>query len=296
MRWQDSRRSSNVEDRRARPARGRGAKVGGAGGVVVVVVALLMIAMGKDPSALLGALGSADTSSSGASAGATGGGTPLATSPEEEQQVEFVSATLGMTEDVWAQLFQAQGQRYLEPRLVLFRDQVDSACGLNSSAVGPFYCPADQQVYIDLAFFDELHRRFGAPGDFAQAYVLAHEVGHHVQRLTGVSARVHAERRRVSEAQGNELSVRQELQADCYAGVWAHHANRQRQVLAAGDVEEGLRAAAAIGDDTLQRRAGVRVAPESWTHGSSEQRVRWFRRGLDTGDMAQCDTFAASAL
>jgi predicted metalloprotease len=209
---------------------------------------------------------------------------------------ELVSVILADTEETWSRLFADRGADYPEPTLVLFTDRVASACGTQSSAVGPFYCPADQQVYIDLGFFGELSERFGAPGDFAQAYVVAHEVGHHVQNVLGTSSRVHAERRRVSEQEANALSVRQELQADCYSGVWAHHADRARNLLEQGDLEEGLRAAHAIGDDTLQRNAGRHVVPESFTHGSAEQRMRWFRIGFDSGDMDRCDTFSTAEL
>ncbi len=297
MRWQGGRRSSNIEDRRGRPARrgggGAGMRVGGAGGAIVLIVAVVMVAMGKDPSALLDAAAAGGVGG-GPSASANGGA--VAPRPGEDAQADFVSVILADTEDVWTQIFAQRGQRYPAPRLVLFREGVRSACGFTSSAVGPFYCPGDNQVYIDLQFFDQLDRQFGAPGDFAQAYVIAHEVGHHLQSVLGISDRVRAHRRRVSEAEANGLSVRQELQADCFAGVWAHHAHRQRQLLEAGDIEEGLRAAAAIGDDTLQRRSGGRIAPESWTHGSSDQRVRWFRIGLDGGDMNRCDTFSVSRL
>ena len=192
-------------------------------------------------------------------------------------------------------MLQAQGVQYQQPRLVLFSDAVQSACGNQSSAVGPFYCPPDQRVYLDLTFFDELGRRFGAPGDFAQAYVVAHEVGHHVQNLLGISDQVHAARGRMSRADANALSVLQELQADCFAGIWAHHAQRQRQVLEEGDIEEGLAAASAIGDDTLQRRSQGRVVPESFTHGSAAQRVQWFRRGFEQGTLEACDTFGAAS-
>jgi hypothetical protein len=204
---------------------------------------------------------------------------------------------LGDTEITWPALMQQQvNQTYVAPTLVLFTDRVQSACGMQSAAVGPFYCPADQQVYIDLGFYGELSRRFGAPGDFAQAYVIAHEVGHHIQNLLGTSTRVHREQQGMPEVEANDLSVRLELQADCYAGVWAHHAERTRDVLEAGDLEEGLRAAAAIGDDTLQRNAGQAVSPESFTHGTSEQRVRWFRVGMREGDMKACDTFNTPSL
>jgi predicted metalloprotease len=205
-----------------------------------------------------------------------------------------VSVVLADTEDTWSRIFADSGRRYEPPRLVMFRQATPSACGMGQAAMGPFYCPEDRQVYIDLAFFRELDQRFGAPGDFAQAYVIAHEVGHHVQNLLGIAEEVHGMRRRSSPQQANALSVLMELQADCLAGVWAHHAHRQRQILEAGDVEEGLRAASAIGDDTIQRRAQGHVVPESWTHGSSAQRVEWFRRGLDAGRVDQCDTFRAA--
>jgi predicted metalloprotease len=211
-----------------------------------------------------------------------------------DPQADFVSVILADTEDTWGQVFADSGRRYEPPRLVLFSQATESACGLGQAAMGPFYCPPDRQVYIDLAFFRELDRRFGAPGDFAQAYVIAHEVGHHVQNLLGVAQEVQAMRRRASAQQANALSVLLELQADCLAGVWAHHAHRQRQVLEPGDVEEGLRAAAAIGDDVMQRRAQGRVVPESWTHGSSAQRVQWFRQGLTAGRVDRCDTFRAA--
>ena len=288
MRWQDGRRSSNVEDRRGKGRPGGGAllKLGGGGGLLVVVVALVMVALGQDPMQLLGLLDGSGGSASG----------PVQSSPEEEQQVEFVRVVLADTEATWNQLLPQQGGRaYEEPTLVLFRDAVQSACGYNSAAVGPFYCPPDKQVYIDLSFFGELERRHDAPGDFAQAYVIAHEIGHHLQNLLGTSTRVHQARARVSEVEGNQLSVRQELQADCYAGVWAHYA-QQRGLLEPGDIDEGLRAAAAIGDDTIQRRAQGHVTPETWTHGSSEERVRWFRTGFQNGTLPACDTFQGAGI
>jgi predicted metalloprotease len=204
---------------------------------------------------------------------------------------QFVSVVLADTEDVWREQFRQLGREYEEPTLVLFSGRVESACGLASSAVGPFYCPRDHKLYIDLAFFEELKRRFGAPGDFAQAYVIAHEVGHHVQTLLGTNAKVDRLRGRISQQEFNQLSVRLELQADFLAGVWAHHAQRSQQILEPGDLEEALRAAAAIGDDRLQRQAQGYVVPDSFTHGSSEQRIRWFRRGFETGDLSQGDTF-----
>ena len=215
-------------------------------------------------------------------------------SVESDPQAQFISVVLKDTEDIWNQIFRERGADYQEPVLVLFTNATQSACGVGQSAMGPFYCPADQKVYLDLSFFHDLDTRFGASGDFAQAYVVAHEVGHHVQTLTGVSERVNAARSRVSEREANQLSVRQELQADCYAGVWGHYAARQG-LLDTGDAEEGLRAAAAIGDDRLQRQSQGRVVPESFTHGSSEQRVSWLRRGLDNGRFEACDTFGGGS-
>lgn len=288
MKWRQGRRSSNVEDRRGRRVAAGGATLGGGAVLLLVLFALLT---GEDPSQLADALQQAGGPNAPAdTAGDRPGG------GRYDERADFVSVVLADTEDTWGALFRRMGSRYQPPRLVLFTNAVESACGFNSAAVGPFYCPGDQQLYIDLGFFDELHRRFGAPGDFAQAYVLAHEVGHHVQNLLGISEQVHRARVRASESQANALSVRQELQADCFAGVWAHHADSQRQILERGDVDEGLRAAAAIGDDRLQRQATGYVNPESWTHGSSEQRVRWFRRGLETGDVQQCNTFEADRL
>ena len=286
MRLEQQRASSNIDDRRGR--RVPGGAGGGLGLGAIVIVLLISWMTGADPQSLLQLAG-----------GSTDGG--LESSPVDrgtagapaDAQGLFVSRVLGSTEDAWERVFASGGQRYQAPTLVLFDDAVQSACGTNSSAVGPFYCPADQQVYIDLTFFRQLDEEFGAPGDFAQAYVVAHEVGHHVQTLLGVSRQVTAARQRADEAEGNRLSVLQELQADCFAGVWAHHAGN-RQLLEPGDIEEGLRAAAAIGDDTLQRRAGRRVAPESWTHGSAEQRAQWLRRGLTEGTLEACDTFGQS--
>jgi uncharacterized protein len=209
---------------------------------------------------------------------------------------EFVARVLGSNERVWGEIFQKAGRQYAEPKLVLFTDRVQSACGFASAASGPFYCGNDQKVYIDLGFYRELRERFKAPGDFAQAYVIAHEVGHHVQNQLGIMGKVQARQQRASERDANALSVRLELQADCLAGIWASLANRERKILEQGDVEEGLNAAAMIGDDTLQKRAQGYVVPEGFTHGSSEQRVRWFRKGLETGDLKQCDTFAGRAV
>jgi hypothetical protein len=217
-----------------------------------------------------------------------------AAKPGADPQGEFVSVILADTEDTWGRIFADSGRQYAPPRLVLFRQATPSACGTGQAAMGPFYCPEDRQVYIDLVFFRELDQRFGAPGDFAQAYVIAHEVGHHVQNLLGIAEEVHGMRRRSSPQQANALSVLMELQADCFAGVWAHHAHKQRQILEPGDVEEGLRAASAIGDDVIQRRSQGHVVPESWTHGSAAQRVEWFKRGLNAGRVDQCDTFRAA--
>jgi hypothetical protein len=285
MRWQGGRRSSNLEDRRGLRA-GRPLAVGGGAGALVL--ALLFMLLGGDPEQL----------PSGASRSPSGqvgiGGSGAQVDPAQAELEDFVSVILADTEDTWPALLASEGVRYAEPRLVLFSDAVESACGFQESAVGPFYCPLDQRVYLDLTFFNELDRRFGAPGDFARAYVVAHEVGHHVQNLLGISEQVHSMRGRMTPEDANALSVLQELQADCFAGIWAHHAQRQRQVLEAGDVEEGLNAASAIGDDTLQRRAGGQVVPESFTHGSSAQRMRWFRRGLEQGTVEACDTFGAA--
>jgi predicted metalloprotease len=217
-------------------------------------------------------------------------------SPEQQQLADFVSVVLADTEDTWHAIFQQSGQRYQEPTLVLFTGAVQSACGFAQAAMGPFYCPADQKVYIDLSFYDDLRSRHNAPGDFAQAYVIAHEIGHHVQNLTGISGEVQSMRRRVSETESNQLSVRLELQADCLAGIWANHADRSRQILETGDVEEALNAASAIGDDRLQKQAGGYVVPESFTHGSSAQRVRWFKQGMTSGRFDACNTFEAERL
>jgi predicted metalloprotease len=285
MRWEGGRRSDNIEDRRG--MRVPGGMVGG-GGIGVVVIALIAMFLGVDPRIVL----------QGAGEGAPAPREAPARSrdPAEERLKDFVSVVLADTEDTWSEIFRTGGARYQPPRLVLFTGAVQSACGTASSAVGPFYCPGDTKVYIDLDFYRLLAQRFGAPGDFAQAYVIAHEVGHHVQNLLGISEKVHAARQRADEARGNALSVRQELQADCMAGVWANHANRARQILEAGDVEEGLAAAAAIGDDRLQQQGRGHVAPETFTHGTSAQRVRWFRRGLERGRLEACDTFKAAQL
>jgi uncharacterized protein len=281
MRWSGGRRSENVEDRR-----GLGVPLIAGGGIGSLVLILLALFFGIDPGALL---------QSGHPDPRPGSEIPAASGPRDELH-DFVAVVLGDTEDTWRELFARMNREYREPKLVLFTDAVQSACGMAGAAVGPFYCPGDQKVYLDLGFFRAMSDRFGASGDFAQAYVIAHEVGHHVQTLLGISERVMARRERGSRTEANALSVRQELQADCFAGVWGHHAEQARHVLEEGDLEEALNAAAAIGDDRLQRRAQGRVAPESFTHGTSAQRVRWFKRGFSTGDIKQCDTFAGDAL
>jgi len=282
MRWKDQRRSTNVDDRRGRIP-GGGVALGGGVGVIVLVVALLM---GADPRQLLEQLqNSADTPV-----------TTEARPPAENEFADFVSVVLAETEDVWTEQFRADGKVYTPPTLVLFTQRVESACGMAGAAMGPFYCPGDSKVYIDLSFYDALHGRLGAPGDFAQAYVIAHEVGHHVQNLLGISERVDRMRRETSEQEFNQVSVRMELQADFLAGVWAHHTQRMKQLLEEGDLEEAITAAGAVGDDRLQRGSGGAVVPDNFTHGTSAQRVRWFRLGYETGDMRQGDTFAADRL
>jgi predicted metalloprotease len=263
----------------------RGKIGGGIGTLILVLVALYF---GVDPSIIL------DQAPTGVDP--TVETRPAARSPEEDQLAEFISVVLADTEDTWHELFRIKGETYVQPKLVLFTAAVNSACGFAEAAMGPFYCPADRKVYIDLSFYRDLKNLIGAPGDFAQAYVIAHEVGHHVQSLLGISDKVQTARRGMNETQGNQLSVRQELQADCLAGVWAHHADRARQILEKGDIEEALNAASAIGDDRLQQRSQARIVPDSFTHGTSAQRVRWFRNGLETGDINQCNTFAADRL
>lgn len=286
MRWREGRRSSNVED-----MRGRGGGMGGGGfkfGIGGLVVAAAAYFLGVDPQLIMGIMQ------------ATQGGVvqegPIETSQPSDEAGDFLSVVLADTEDTWSAIFRARGAEYEPPRLRLYERGTNSGCGSASSAVGPFYCPADHRVYIDPAFFDELARRFGAPGDFAQAYVLAHEVGHHVQTLTGISDKVRAAQERASEEQRNALQVRMELQADCYAGIWAHHAQGSRNVLEAGDVEEALGAASAVGDDMIQKRSQGHVVPESFTHGSAAQRQQWFGRGFQSGEISACDTFSARSL
>jgi len=283
MRWRGQRQSTNVEDRRGRgPAIGRGAGLGCGGLILVLILSWLT---GTNPLQLLQVAEQLQPPAATV-------GEPGATGPVQDELGQFASTVLADTEEVWTKLFAAQGARYQAPRLVLFDQAVQSACGLNSAAVGPFYCPPDGSVYLDLSFFADLDRRFGAPGDFAAAYVIAHEVGHHVQNLLGYSEAVtRAQQEARTREEANELSVRLELMADCLAGVWAQHAHRDRNLLEPGDIEEGLAAAAAIGDDRMQSLATGRVQPESWTHGSSEMRVEWLRRGLDSGDPDACETF-----
>lgn len=281
MRMDDSRESKNIEDRR-----GQGPRLGrGSIGLGTIVLALVAMYFGVDPSVVLQmAEGPPQTQQAP--------GQP----PAQDAQSRFVARVLGETEDTWTPIFQQQLNRsYAPPTLVLFRGATPTACGTGQSAMGPFYCPADQKVYLDLSFFDEMERKLNAPGDFAQAYVIAHEVGHHVQHLLGVADQVDAQRRR-NPGQANALSVRMELQADCFAGLWARRADQARNILEPGDIEEGLNAASAIGDDTLQRKSQGYVVPDAFTHGSSAQRVKWFKRGFESGDLRQCDTFGASSL
>ncbi|MBD0389730.1 MAG: neutral zinc metallopeptidase [Nostoc sp. C3-bin3] len=281
MRWQIGRRSTNVEDRRG--TRISAPVVGG--GVGAALISLVVLLLGGDPSGLW----QQDSLPSDS---------PIAKSPQitgsqaQDQMADFVSVVLADTEDTWSELFRQDGKTYVEPKLVLYSGAVESACGFARSAVGPFYCPRDQKVYIDLSFYRDLKTRYQAPGDFAQAYVIAHEIGHHVQNLLGISEQVQTLQNQVNQTQANQLSVRLELQADCFAGVWANHAQRSRQILETGDIEEALNAASSIGDDRLQKQARGYAVPESFTHGSSAQRVRWFKRGIQTGEPQQCNTFA----
>lgn len=285
MRWQFGRKSSNVEDRRGMG--GSGAVVGG--GIGMFLLALVVTLLGGDPSLILDQV--------------TTGSDPYndpeqvaPAPPADDETAKFVSVILGYTEDAWSQIFRESGSQYVNPKLVLFSDVVRSDCGTAQSTMGPFYCPLDQKIYIDTSFFQDMESNLGAPGDFAQAYVIAHEVGHHVQNLLGISGQVQERQQRVSEAEANQLSVRLELQADCFAGVWGNRTQQAQKILEQGDVEEALGAATAIGDDRLQKRAGGRVVPDSFTHGSSAQRVRWFTRGIKTGDPNECNTFDARDL
>jgi uncharacterized protein len=285
MKWNRARRSSNVEDRRGI---GGGAMKLGLGGVAVVVA--LGLLMGKSPLEMLDMLSMIQGEPPGI-------GTPAQSTPADDEAAAFVASILGETEDVWSEIFQASGSTYAPPRLVMFTGQVASACGGASAAVGPFYCPGDSTIYIDLSFFRQMEARLGGGGDFAEAYVIAHEVGHHVQAVTGVLGKINAAGARRADMEGaGGLLVRQELQADCYAGVWGHHAQRRHAWLEAGDLEEAMNTASAIGDDHLQRQGQGTVVPDAFTHGTSEQRVRWFRLGFERGDPSACDTFGADRL
>ena len=304
MRWRGRRQSSNIEDMRGSSGLGlptgsgprRGVARAGGGGILFIIVAVVIgYFLGIDPSQILRALdGGGTMQTSGRTSGQTG--MPrVGTNASDDEKKQFVAVVLAETEDVWTQIFKANGRRYSEPTLVIFSGQVRSACGFASAASGPFYCPGDQKVYIDLAFYDELRRKFSAPGDFAQAYVIAHEIGHHVQNLTGVLPEFNRRRQTLSERDANQLSVRIELQADCYAGVWAHYTN-QKGLLESGDIDEALNAAHQIGDDAIQKRTQGYVVPDAFNHGSSEQRARWFRAGLKNGNVGDCDTLSARSL
>ncbi|HEX2114072.1 MAG TPA: neutral zinc metallopeptidase [Alphaproteobacteria bacterium] len=284
MRWRGGRLSSNVEDRRGMSMGGVGLAGGGIGAVVLVVVAMLL---GVDPSVILQGDPGYDPRHE-QSEQRSGSLTP------DDELGRFVSTVLADTEDTWTALFRDINRHYEQPKLVLFTGATQSACGVGQAAMGPFYCPRDEKVYIDLSFYRELQSRFRAPGDFAQAYVIAHEIGHHVQNQLGIMQQVDQLRARADRAQANQLSVRVELQADCFAGIWAHHAQRSREVLEQGDLEEALNAASAIGDDRLQKQSQGYVVPESFTHGSSAQRMAWFKRGFESGRLSACDTFSAA--
>jgi hypothetical protein len=281
MRWDDLRESTNVEDVRASTGGGAGLKIG-VGGTLLALAASYFL--GIDPRLILGLMSAVPTQQS---APAAHYGTP------SDEQGRFIAAVLGETEDTWSAIFQSQGLQYIPPKLVLYRDAMPTACGSGRAAAGPFYCPLDRKVYLDLSFFQQLAAEFQAPGEFAEAYVLAHEVGHHVQNLLGIADQVRSVQARASQAQANQLSVKLELQADCFAGVWARHADATKHILEQGDVESALRAASAVGDDSLQRRAQGYVVPESFTHGTSAERVDWFKRGLAGGSLQSCDTFSA---
>ncbi len=301
MNWEGRRKSDNVEDQRGTEFSGSSGSGGGMlnllpmamkflgfkGTVVAAVLVGIFALLTGNLGSVLSIFGLTQPTQQTRSAAK-----PVRQTAAEQKMVDFVSVILADTEETWREIFQQKGRAYHEPRLVLFRNAVQSACGFAESATGPFYCPGDQKVYLDLAFFDELAQRFKAPGDFAQAYVIAHEIGHHVQTLLGISGKVQAARKQVSKTEANKLLVRLELQADCFAGVWANHADKQRKLLEAGDVEEGLAAASAVGDDTLQKQAQGYVVPDSFTHGSAAQRAQWFQTGLRSGDMDSCNTFA----
>ncbi len=288
MRWKDSRRSTNVEDRRGRRIPG-GAKGGGIGIMLLALAGMYFFNI--DPSLIMN-IGNAVQGNSPA----TQTSEPYQATPEEQEQAEFVAVVLADTEDVWSQVLSENGKTYQEPTLVLFSGSVKSACGYAQAATGPFYCPGDRKVYIDLSFYKDLQKQLHSPGDFARAYVVAHEIGHHVQKLLGISDQVDQARRKLSKKDFNKVSVRLELQADCFAGVWANRADRMHAILEPGDIEEALNAASNIGDDRLQKQARGYVTPDSFTHGSSAQRVRWFNHGFETGDINSCNTFNAKKL
>lgn len=285
MRWKSGRRSSNVDDRRRTRISGK-AKGGGLG---IIILALVGMYFGVDPSIIL-------QQGASLSGGSNVEQTQYVPTAAEDELADFVSVVLADTEDTWNEIFSKGGSTYNPPTLVMFTGAVDSACGLAQSAMGPFYCPADQQVYIDLSFYQDLKNKMGAPGDFAQAYVIAHEVGHHVQNLLGISDKLHQIRGQVSKTDYNKMSVKLELQADCFSGLWASHADRARQILEDGDIAEALNAASMIGDDRLQSQARGHVTPDSFTHGTSQQRVSWFKKGLQNGDLRVCDTFSAKSI
>ncbi len=284
MRLDNERESDNIEDRRGMLVGSRGLIGGGIGTLVLALVAMYF---GVDPSVILNQMGSLPTEQSSRIA---------APNPQEEQTKKFMSVVLADTEDTWGKLFEQSGKHYENPKLVLFTGQVQSACGTADAAIGPFYCPGDHKLYLDMSFFHDLSTRFGAPGDFAQAYVVAHEVGHHVQNLLGIADKVHAAQQRASETERNQLQVRMELQADCYAGIWAYRADQERHILETGDVEEALAAASGVGDDRLQQQSQGVVVPESFTHGSSVQRMTWFQRGAKSGDPKVCNTFKSGTV
>jgi len=288
MRWRGERQSDNVEDRRGASV-SRGAKIGGISGLGLVAVVVISMFLGVDPTALLQVVGQSTQSTTMSTEQTT-------SAPANDDMRNFVAVVLAETEDVWNETFQKAGRTYEEPKLVLFSGAVESACGMADAAVGPFYCPTDHKVYLDIVFFEDLHSRFGASGDFAQAYVIAHEIGHHVQTQLGIIQKVNAMQARASKTDRNKLNVMLELQADCLAGMWAHQAQKKRNILEAGDIEEGLNAASAVGDDRIQKRTQGYVVPDGFTHGSSAQRVKWFRRGLEQGNISACDTFNADEL
>ena len=303
MLWRGGRRSDNIEDRRGEgfsPGLGGGGRfpiggrAGGIGGLGLIALVLIGLFFGIDPTMLLQDSGPAPSSYVPQQQGSRAPGSPSRGQAPGDEAGQFVSVVVADTEDTWNEIFRQSGKTYREPTLVLFSGAVESGCGFAQAASGPFYCPRDQKVYLDTSFFDELSRRFGAPGDFAQAYVIAHEIGHHVQNQLGIPPQVEAFQQQAGRRDANQAQVMVELQADCFAGIWAHHANRSRGLLEQGDIEEGLKAAAAIGDDRLQRQTQGYVVPDAFTHGSSAQRVYWFKRGFEQGDPAACDTFAGS--